>query len=152
MSQSAAQAVPKLVDNEVSPYPYRILIADDCPDIQHSMAFRFNNPFLHIEFANDGRECVDMALAAKAQGYPYDVIIVDVLMPVLDGFSTAMLLNENKCCRKLLSMTERGMFCDESESIQAGCNRHFKKHELYTELIPYLEQELGFDSRVAYSQ
>ena len=85
---------------------------------------------------------ISLAVEEKERGKPFDAIVVDVLMPIMDGFSAAMLLRENDCSKLIISITERGMFCDEAESSQAGCDFHMSKSELYRQLIPAMREYL----------
>jgi len=124
------------------PPKYRILIAEDCPDNRSAMALSLQHTGAEVIFATNGRECVDLALGEKEKGKPFDAIVVDVLMPIMDGFSAAMLLRENECSKLIISITERGMFCDEAESSQAGCDFHMSKSELYRQLIPAMREYL----------
>jgi len=124
------------------PPNYRILIAEDCPDNRSAMALSLKHTGADVVFATNGRECVDIALGEKKKGKPFDAIVVDVLMPIMDGFSAAMLLRENECSKLIISITERGMFCDEAESSQAGCDFHMSKSELYRQLIPAMREYL----------
>jgi DNA-binding response OmpR family regulator len=61
----------------------RILVVDDEPDLRESLTLRFENLGFDVVTAGDGREACDIARA----GYP-DCIILDLDMPVLDGFGT----------------------------------------------------------------
>lgn len=61
----------------------RILVVDDEPDLRESLTLRFESLGFEVMNAADGRE----ACAIADTGYP-DCIILDLDMPVLDGFGT----------------------------------------------------------------
>lgn len=83
-----------------------------------------------VDFVYDGRSCFSSAQQAKQADNPYDLVILSVDLPVLDGFSTAMLLKENDCAANIVSVSDGGIYWHESESEEAGCNFHIEKKEL----------------------
>ena len=85
---------------------------------------------IEVRQVRDGRSCVDEALRGKESGKPFDVIVVSVDLPVLDGFSTAMLLRDNDCARVIISMDSTEHYIQEEESVQAGCDLHWHAESL----------------------
>lgn len=67
----------------------RVLIVDDVHDNREILRRRLMAARFEAETACDGRECLD-ALAQKA----FDVILLDYMMPVLDGLETLALIRE----------------------------------------------------------
>lgn len=58
-----------------------ILIADDVPDLVHLLASRFRALGFQVLEASDGMEALE-----KAQGSRPDVVLLDVMMPELNGY------------------------------------------------------------------
>lgn len=82
------------------------------------------NSGIDVRQVADGRSCVEEALQGKKAGMPFDIIFLAVDLPVLDGFSTAMLLRENDCARVIISVDSVEHYIQEQESRAAGCDLH----------------------------
>ena len=65
----------------------RVLIAEDNEELASLMAMRFHNMSFEASFADEGEQALRMIRASRAAGFPYDLLVLDAAMPVLDGFS-----------------------------------------------------------------
>jgi DNA-binding NtrC family response regulator len=63
-----------------------ILVVEDNDDALKALVFRLNRLMLAVATAHDGQEACDLALAALDRGKPFDWILMDMEMPVVDGF------------------------------------------------------------------
>jgi signal transduction histidine kinase len=79
---------------------------------------------LNVTVANDGQEGVDAAMLTQ-----YDVILMDIQMPVMDGYAAAREIRKDKRFTDLpiIAMTAHAMAGDEDKSKQAGMNDHVTK-------------------------
>lgn len=128
----------------------RILIADHSPEEGALLAEKFRREGALVLQVTEGREVVSAALRASSKGIAFDVIVVDLHLPVLDGFSTTMLLRENGITAPVLSYTDRGLSVDEHESSLAGCSFHLERRSFFrrpvgvvSELLSQWEEESG---------
>lgn len=67
----------------------RVLLAEDTPisaDMMLAMADRLH---IAMDVATNGLEAIEMIEAANAAGEPYSLLLVDIMMPILDGIETA---------------------------------------------------------------
>jgi len=62
----------------------RILLVDDSDSVRDLMA-RFLRDVGRVDEAADGKQAVDMFTAALEAGQGYDLVLLDILMPVMDG-------------------------------------------------------------------
>ena len=69
------------------------LIVDD-DDIGRMMLAAFVEDFGRCDLAENGKVALDMFQAAVDEGEPYDLVCLDIIMPVLDGRSTLLRLRE----------------------------------------------------------
>ena len=69
---------------------YKILVVDDDPDIVELLEFNLKKDGYQTASASDGRKALDVA----AEFNP-DIILLEVMMPNLDGIATCRLLREN---------------------------------------------------------
>jgi CheY-like chemotaxis protein len=79
---------------------------------------------LNVTVANDGQEAVN---AVKKSNY--DVVLMDVQMPVMDGYTATREIRKDKHFKDLpiIAMTAHAMAGDEDKSLQAGMNGHVTK-------------------------
>ncbi|MBI3511051.1 MAG: response regulator [Bacteroidetes bacterium] len=68
----------------------KILIVDDEPDIREFISYNLLRRGYIVITASDGKEGMDLALEFKP-----DLIILDVLMPVMNGYETCIELRKN---------------------------------------------------------
>jgi CheY-like chemotaxis protein len=68
----------------------RVLVVDDDPDILDALTTILSTQPYQIDTARDGIECVD-----KVRAETPDLIILDLLMPKMDGFAVVRELREN---------------------------------------------------------
>jgi len=65
----------------------RVLVADDSPDNRELVSFVLGKAGADVFTVEDGERAVQTALSAEQSGTPFDVILMDVQMPLLDGFT-----------------------------------------------------------------
>ena len=82
-----------------------------------------------VEHAADGQACVDM-LSSAEEGY-YDLILMDVQMPILNGYEATkkirQLENRKKAEIPILAMTANAFSEDQQAALEAGMNEHVAK-------------------------
>lgn len=79
-----------------------------------------------VEIAGDGRSGVDAALASDP---PFDVVLMDLQMPGMDGYEATRLLRSHERGKALpiLAMTANAMESDRVATAEAGMNAHIAK-------------------------
>lgn len=107
----------------------RILLAED-NDINAEIAITIlEETGASIERAEDGVICVDMLEKAEP-GY-YDVILMDIQMPNMDGYKASetirLLPDKAKACIPIIAMTANAFEEDRQNALKAGMNGHLAK-------------------------
>jgi signal transduction histidine kinase/CheY-like chemotaxis protein len=105
----------------------RVLLADDSPDNQELVSFVLSKAGARVSLAGDGVQAVDMAMAAQAAGAPYDVIVMDMQMPALDGYEAARRLRALDYQGPIIALTAHAMQDDLQKAIAAGCDAYATK-------------------------
>lgn len=107
----------------------RILLAEDI-DINAMIATKIlTDKGCIVERARDGAECVDMTAKADA-GY-YDLMLMDIQMPNMDGYSAAQSIraarDPEKASVPILTMTANAFPEDFDKAAESGMNGHIVK-------------------------
>jgi len=116
----------------------RILVIDDEPDVVGliGLAFQFNRPDYVIAEAYNGVEALNR-LAAEL----YDLIILDVSMPEIDGFEVTRRLRETSDMPVIL-LTAKGMEQDKVRGLELGADDYVTKPFSHKELIARVDAVL----------
>ncbi|MEO5345808.1 MAG: response regulator [Magnetococcus sp. YQC-9] len=61
-----------------------VLIVDDIPE-NRSLLADILKPFAHCDVATNGQEAVEIFEAELVDGTPYDLVLLDIMMPIMDG-------------------------------------------------------------------
>ncbi len=117
----------KVVDSAPAPLVARLLLAEDSPDNQLLIGTVLRKLGASVEVAENGRIAVDLALAAVAAGAPFDVILMDMHMPLLDGYDATRLLREQGYALPIIALTANAMSGEERKCLDAGCDDYATK-------------------------
>ncbi|HEY3965085.1 MAG TPA: ATP-binding protein [Planctomycetaceae bacterium] len=105
----------------------RLLLAEDAPDSQRLLSYLLQRAGATVTIAENGRIACDQALAAKAQGDPFHVVLMDMQMPVLDGYRATAELRERGYEHPVIALTAHSMSTDRLKCLDAGCNTYLTK-------------------------
>ena len=100
----------------------RILLAEDGFDNRELIQTILQKVGATVETAENGRVAVD-----KAENGLFDVILMDMNMPVMDGYEATSLLREHGYRGPILALTANAMAGDSDRCLAVGCNEHLPK-------------------------
>ena len=106
----------------------RILLAEDNDVNQQIATELLRGAGARVTVANDGQEAVEQALAGL-DGEPYDLILMDVQMPRMDGYQATRRLRADQRLRELpiIAMTAHALVEERQRCLDAGMNDHIAK-------------------------
>ncbi|WP_328757784.1 MASE3 domain-containing protein [Geomonas diazotrophica] len=120
----------------------RLLVAEDDPTIRQVLGTMLGRLGYRVEFAEDGEQAVD-----KWQESCFDMIIMDVQMPRLDGFEATRSIREQELRQggrlPILAMTAHAMKQDEERCIAAGMDDYISKPIDFRECLDKIAGLLG---------
>ncbi len=105
----------------------RVLLAEDGPDNQRLISHILRKTGADVEVVGDGRAAVDEALAAEVDGRGYDLLLMDMQMPVLDGYAATRALRDAGYGGRIVALTAHAMTGDRERCLQAGCDAFLSK-------------------------
>jgi signal transduction histidine kinase/DNA-binding response OmpR family regulator/HPt (histidine-containing phosphotransfer) domain-containing protein len=122
----------------------RVLLVED-NELNRDVALGLlEDAHLSIDFAENGEVAVQMVSARN-----YDVVLMDMQMPVMDGITATKAIRSNPQLRTLpiIAMTANVMATDREKCIEAGMNDHVAKpidpDELFTVLLRWIKPRNG---------
>jgi DNA-binding response OmpR family regulator len=118
----------------------RILIVDDEPNIVISLEFLMKREGFAVEIAADG----EAALEAMAGSAP-DLVILDVMLPKMNGFEVCQQIRANPGWRgiRILMLTARGRDREIAKGLGLGADAYVTKPFSTRDLVAQVKQLLG---------
>src|SRR3954465_12161135 len=111
----------------------RILVVDDEPAVREALERILRLEGFDVEMACDGREAVRSQAAA-----PADAILLDVLMPQLDGLEVCRRMRDTGDRTPVLMLTARDAVSDRVAGLEAGADDYLPKPFALEELLARL--------------
>jgi len=104
----------------------RILLVEDGPDNQRLITFLLRKAGAQVTLAENGRLAVEAVAAAKINAL-FDLVLMDVQMPEMDGYAATRLLRAMGYSQPIVALTAHAMVEDRQRCLDAGCNEYLSK-------------------------
>ncbi|GLU44947.1 response regulator transcription factor [Allomuricauda sp. NBRC 101325] len=116
---------------------HKILIVDDEPNIVMTLEYAFKKKDFGVFIARDGTEALDIASKEKP-----DVILLDIMMPEMDGFETLKHVRDNKDLShtKVVFLSAKNKEKDIEKGLKLGADAYMTKPFSIKKVIADVEQ------------
>ena len=100
----------------------KILLADDEKELSRATGAILKYSNYEVDIVYNGKEAVD-----KVQDNIYDLIILDVMMPVMDGIQALKEMRKNNIKTPIMLLTAKAQIDDKVEGLDSGANDYLTK-------------------------
>lgn len=121
----------------------RVLVVDDEPDLIRILEFGLRAAGYQVEIAADGQEGLK-----KAREIRPDIILLDLMLPKLDGYKVCRLLKFDERYRQIpiIILSARTQEGDQNLAKEMGANRFITKPYEFSEILTHIEALLKASS------
>ena len=118
----------------------RVLLVEDHEEIWDFLSRRLKRRGFDVVLATDGKEGLE-----KARSEGPDVMLLDMNLPVMDGWTAAETLKSDPATAKLpiIALTAHAMSGDKEKAIAAGCDDYHAKPIDFSKLLTQIEALVG---------
>jgi signal transduction histidine kinase/HPt (histidine-containing phosphotransfer) domain-containing protein len=138
-----ATTTPPQRDDEFPRIDARILLAEDSPDNQKLIGGFLAKLGANVTLAENGDLAIDHALRAREEGHPFDLILMDMHMPVIDGYAATEHLRSVGYTGQIIALTANAMSGERDKTLAAGCNdfatKPINRKKLVSQIVASLE-------------
>ncbi len=125
--ESPPSATPPGVDAPNQLADVRVLLAEDSVDTRRLLTYLLRRAGARVDVVENGRAGVERAWRAVEVRDPYDVILMDMQMPIMDGYTATALLRVRGYRRPILALTANAMDGEREKCVSAGCDGYLAK-------------------------
>jgi CheY-like chemotaxis protein len=116
---------------------------EDGPDNRRLITYLLRRAGAEVDIAEDGRAGAEKVLTAWGKGAPYDAVLMDMQMPVMDGYQATRYLREKGYAGPIIALTAHSMAGDREKCLAAGCNDFASKPVSREEVLRTIRRHLS---------
>ena len=105
----------------------RVLCVEDDPSTQMVLRHLLRKLHLEVDIAEDGQWACEMAEQSRAAGRPYDLILMDIQLPRMNGYDATRWLRDHDWPSPIVALTAHAMVGDREKCLNAGCHDYLAK-------------------------
>jgi PAS domain S-box-containing protein len=121
----------------------RVLLVEDVPEMARLIRSILAKSHVDLDLAENGLAACEKAMASRAAGRPYHLILMDIRMPVMNGYDATRWLRAQGWQGPIVALTAHSMRRDREKCLEAGCNDYLSKPISQGALFDILGRYLG---------
>ncbi len=115
----------------------KVLLVEDHEELWDFLSRRLRRHGFEVVLAHDGRQALDQAgLEAP------DIILLDLDLPILDGWTVARTLRSDNVSTPIIALTAHAMAGDRAKALAAGCDDYHPKPVDFHRLLVQIDDAL----------
>ncbi|MFO0921312.1 MAG: ATP-binding protein [Pirellulales bacterium] len=130
-------------NQEIVPLQARVLLADDRRDVWRVAKYYLEKAGAIVSVAENGQIAIDEAVNARASGSAFDIVLMDMQMPVLNGKDAVIRLRQLGFDIPIIALTADAMEGERDICLAIGCHDYVPKPIHGPDLIRLLAKHLG---------
>ncbi|MGB0716691.1 MAG: ATP-binding protein, partial [Phycisphaerae bacterium] len=120
-----------------------ILLAEDGVDNQRLLSHILRKAGADVDLAQNGKVAVDLIGEVADGQHRHDVVLMDMQMPIMDGYAATRVLREKGFDGPVIALTAHAMDGEREKCVAAGCSGFLSKPISRTDLIAGVLQYVG---------
>ena len=123
----------------------RVLVVEDMVVNQVIIATLLRDAGAQVELADNGAMGVQRIMQDMDNGLVFDVVLMDMQMPVMDGYEATAYLRKYDYTRPIIAVTARALTGDMEKTLKAGCDDYVAKPVDNQKLIEIIKKYAGVE-------
>lgn len=113
----------------------RLLLVEDTADNVMLISHHFRKIGVELDTARNGEEGMSRVLEAERDGRGYDLVLMDINMPVMDGIESLTLIRDAGCCVPVIMLSAHALMDEQRRCFEAGASDYCTKPIDFQELF-----------------
>ncbi|HEX5054445.1 MAG TPA: ATP-binding protein [Planctomycetota bacterium] len=127
-------AADAAAEQPARPLQCRVLVAEDTHALRRLAESVLRKAGAEVVVVQDGATACAAVLAAE-RGEPFDLVLMDMQMPIMDGYAATRALRRDGYTRPIVALTARAQDSDREQCLAAGCTAYLSKPLSLAELV-----------------